>query len=100
MTTPVPHQIIHEPISLVSYKRFQQTDALNLHYLAKCGNQRLCQPEGEYKLGAGHEQLGRQTLEEGRKAFVLHHFGDNLEPTLWVLKVPVLDARLDDVESL
>jgi hypothetical protein len=58
----------------------------------------LGQPEGEDELGACHEQLGCQTLEEGRESFVLHHVGHDPEAALRVLKVPVLNTRLDDIE--
>lgn len=56
------------------------------------------QPEGEHQLGSRHQQLGGKSLEESRGTLVLNHFSDNLEPALGVLKVPVLDARLDDVQ--
>ena len=29
---------------------------------------------------------------------VLHHIGNDLEATLWVVEVPVLDSSFDDVE--
>jgi hypothetical protein len=43
------------PISQVSYRRFQQTNALTLHDLAERRDESLCQPEGEDELGTGHE---------------------------------------------
>lgn len=58
----------------------------------------MSQPEGEDELGSGHEQLGCQSLEEGSESLVLHHVGHNPEATLRVLKVPVLDTGLDDIE--
>lgn len=70
----------------------------HLHDLAKRRNQRLGQPEGEDELGPCHEQLGCEALEEGRDALVLHHARDDAHAALGVLKVPVLDARLDDIE--
>jgi hypothetical protein len=81
-------------------------------------NQGLRQPEGEDKLGARHEKLeantlvqmlvhmerretylGDQALEEGRGALLLGHVGQDAEAALRVVKVAVLDARLDDVEG-
>ena len=56
------------------------------------------QPEGEDELGSCHEQLGCQSLEEGSESLVLHHVGYDPEAALGVLKVPVLDTRLDDIE--
>ena len=42
--------------------------------------------------------LGNQALEEGGSALVLGHVGQDAEAALRVVKVAVLDARLDDVE--
>lgn len=70
-----------------------------LYDLAKGRNQRLSQPEAENELGSGHQKLRRQTLEERRETFVLHHVGDDTEARLGVLEVAVLDASLDHVEG-
>jgi hypothetical protein len=43
--------------------------------------------------------LGNQALEEGRRALVLGHVGQDTEAALGVLKIAVLDAGLDDVEG-
>ena len=56
------------------------------------------QPEGKHELRSGHEQLRCQSLEEGSEALVLHHVGHDPESTLGVLKVPVLNTGLDDIE--
>ena len=56
------------------------------------------QPEREDELGTGHEELGGEALEERGRALSLDHVADNPEAALWVLKVAVLDTRLDDVE--
>ncbi len=61
-------------------------------------DQCLCQPEGEDQLGARHEQLGDQALEEGRGTLVARHVSQNAETALWVVKVTVLDTGLDDVK--
>lgn len=67
-------------------------------WLKRTYNQGLGEPEGEDELGASHQQLGGQSLEEGSWALVLGHVGNNLETRLWVLKVSHLDAGLDDIE--
>lgn len=56
------------------------------------------QPEGKHELRSGHEQLRCQSLEEGSEALVLHHVGHDPEAALGVLKVPVLNTGLDDIE--
>ena len=56
------------------------------------------QPEREHQLGSCHQQLGRESLEKGREALGAHHLGHNLEAALGVVKVPVLNPSLDDVE--
>lgn len=58
----------------------------------------MSQPEGEDKLRTGHEQLGGKALEEGGGTFVLHHVGNDPEAALGVVKIPVLDSSLDNVE--
>jgi hypothetical protein len=75
----------------------------------------LSEPEGEDELWSGHEKLSivnivvylelirgkylwNKTLEEGGDTLVLHHAANNLESTLWVLEVSVLDTGLDDIE--
>lgn len=73
--------------------------ALLLHYFAKGRDKCLRQPEGEHKLRSSHEQLRRQSLEERGETFMFHHVGHNLEATLGVLEVPVLDAGLDNIEG-
>jgi len=42
--------------------------------------------------------LGNQTLEKGRRTLVARHVGQDTETALGVIKIAVLDARLDDVE--
>lgn len=42
--------------------------------------------------------LGNKTLEEGTKALVPRHLGQDLHARLRVLKVLVLHARLDDIQ--
>lgn len=43
--------------------------------------------------------LRHQTLEEAGEAFFAGHVGQDLEAALGVVKVAVLDARLDDVQG-
>lgn len=43
--------------------------------------------------------LGNKALEKGRGALLLGHVGQDAEAALRVVKVAVLDARLDDVEG-
>lgn len=69
-----------------------------LYNLTKGRNQRLSQPEAENELGPGHEQLRSQTLEERCDTLVLHHVGNDAETGLGVLKVAVLNTRLDHIE--
>lgn len=47
----------------------------------------------------GRSNLGNETLEESRHALVACHLGQNLESSLWVLEVLVLNTRLDDVQG-
>jgi len=61
-------------------------------------NQGLSEPEREDELGTSHEELGNETLEEGRGALILGHVSQDAEAALGVLKVAVLNAGLDDVE--
>jgi len=70
-----------------------------LYNLAKGRDQSLCQPEAEHQLGAGHQQLGSETLEEAAHALVLGHIRDNTETRLGVLKVAVLNTGLDHVQG-
>lgn len=42
--------------------------------------------------------LRNETFEESTHAFISCHLGQNLEASLWVLKVLVLDTGLDDVQ--
>jgi hypothetical protein len=42
--------------------------------------------------------LRNQPLEEAAGPFILHHAAHNLEPSLGVLEVPVLNSCLDDIE--
>ena len=70
----------------------------NLHHLVECWDQRLCEPEAEHQLGARHQQLRNQALEEGCRALVSDHVGDDLEATLSILEVAVLNTGLDNVE--
>lgn len=70
-----------------------------LQHLVEGGNQRLGEPEREHELGARHEKLRCQALEEASHALVLDHLGDDSEPALGVLEVPILDSGLDDVEG-
>jgi hypothetical protein len=69
------------------------------NHLVDGRDQRLGQPEAKDELGSGHEQLWRETLEEGRKPFVAGHLGHDRKARLPDLKVAVLDARLDHVEG-
>jgi len=62
-------------------------------------NQSLRKPEREDKLGAGHEQLGHEALEKGPNALILGHVGHDPHTALGVLKVAVLNTRLDDIEG-
>jgi hypothetical protein len=86
---PMPRYIIH---TLTTKHRSR------LHYLAKRRNKCLRKPEGEDELGAGHEKLGRETLEERSETLILHHARYNSEAAFGVFKVPVLDTGLDDIE--
>ena len=86
-----------------NFKLFALSNPLYEGHLFAEGNvkgrdQGLSQPEGEDELGAGHEQLGHETLKEGRWALLLDHVLDNLDTALWVIKVAVLDTGLDDIE--
>jgi hypothetical protein len=58
----------------------------------------LRQPERKYELGPSHQQLRREPLEEGCKTLVAHHLGDDLEATLGVVEIPVLNPSLDDIQ--
>lgn len=69
-----------------------------LNDLAKGGDQRLSQPEAENELGSGHQELGRQTLEETGDTLVLDHVRQNAEAGLGVLEVAVLDTGLDHIQ--
>jgi len=77
------------------------TDMMNL-FLGKCNiecwNQCLGEPEGEDEFWTSHEKLRNQSLEETRNTFILHHTSNNLESTLRVFEVAVLDTGLDDIE--
>lgn len=42
--------------------------------------------------------LWYQTLEETRRPLILHHPPNNLESTLWVVEISVLDTGLDNIE--
>lgn len=70
-----------------------------LYNLSKGRNQCLCQPEAEDQLGAGHQELRGQTLEETEGTLVLDHVRHNSEARLRVLKVAVLDAGLDHIQG-
>jgi hypothetical protein len=69
-----------------------------LHDLVEGRDKGLGEPEGESELGTSHKQLGEQALEEGGRALVLEHVGDDASASLLDLEVAVLDAGLDDVE--
>ncbi|KAI7506407.1 hypothetical protein KC367_g185 [Hortaea werneckii] len=62
-------------------------------------DQSLCQPEGEGELGASHEKLRNQALEERRWPFLSHHVRDNLRTALLDLEVAVLYPSLDNVKG-
>lgn len=62
-------------------------------------DQGLCQPETEDQLWARHQQLWRQSLEETRESFILHHTTHDLESAFGTFKVSVLYAGLYDVEG-
>ena len=47
----------------------------------------------------GWTYLRNQSLEETRNTFILHHTSNNLESTLRVFEVAVLDTGLDDIEG-
>lgn len=70
-----------------------------LQNFVECWDKCLGEPEGEDELGTGHEELRGKTLEEGGKALVLGHAGDNSEAGLLGLEVAVLDTGLDDVKG-
>lgn len=72
---------------------------VRLYNLSKGGNQSLCQPEAEDQLGSGHQELGDQALEQTERTLVLEHLRNNLESTLGVVEVAVLDTGLDHVEG-
>lgn len=67
-------------------------------HLVKGRDQRLGQSKGEDELGAGSQQLGDQTLEEGSGALGGDHVLDDLQTGLGVVEVSVLDSGLDDIE--
>ena len=69
-----------------------------LQDLVEGRNEGLGEPEREGELGTGHEELGDQALEEGGRALVLEHVGDDARAGLLDLEVAVLDAGLDNVE--
>jgi len=69
-----------------------------LHDLVEGGDESLGQPEGEDELGTSHQQFRHQTLEEGRRAFVPSHVGEDLEAAFRVLKVSVLYSGLNHVQ--
>lgn len=70
-----------------------------LHHLAERRNERLRQPEAEHQLGTRHEHLGRQPLKERSKPLILHHLAHNPEAALGVIEIPILNARLDDIQG-
>jgi hypothetical protein len=103
--TPFPVTLAHRPtqrtrksFAQVSYTHAHEQHISNLHDLAKRGDKRLRKPKGENKLGPSHEKLGCESLEKRSEPLVLHHVGNDLEAAFGVLKVPVLDSSLDDVE--
>lgn len=56
--------------------------------------------EGGEEGSAGNSTyLGNQSLEETTEALVLGHVAQNSEAALGVVKVAVLDSRLDDIEG-
>ena len=69
-----------------------------LYNLIKRRYQGLREPEAKDQFRPRHQQLRRQPLEEARDPLVPHHAPDDPEPALRVLKIPVLDARLDHVQ--
>lgn len=71
---------------------------LALDHDIKRRDQCLRQPEREDEFGARHQQLGRETLEEGREPFLAGHVGQDAEPALGILEVAVLDSRFDHVQ--
>lgn len=72
---------------------------MSLHNSAKRRYQRLGKPEAKDKLGAGHDKLRGQPLEETGPAFVLEHVADDAHAGLGIFKVPALDPGLDHIEG-
>lgn len=80
------------------FRLLVRVNCVILHDLVEGRNKGLGEPEGEGELGAGHEELGEQALEEGGRTLVLEHVGDDAGASLLDLEVAVLDAGLDDIE--
>ena len=85
-------------MQFITHKDAEVSDAIRLQDLVESGDKSLSKPEGEDELGAGHEELGSETLEEGAHALVLGHVCDDSETRLLGLEVAVLDTGLDDIE--
>ena len=82
---------IVQPVTLLPNK--------HLHHLVEGGYQRLGEPERKYEFRTGHEEFRCQSLEERSETLIAHHVRHDLESTLRVFEVAVLDSRLDDVEG-
>lgn len=91
----IPQRICTSPIHLA---HLEALSLGTLEDLVEGWDQRLCQPEGEGELRAGHEELRYQALEECRWPFVSHHVCDNLRTTLLNFEVAVLYPSLNNVK--
>ena len=65
--------------------------------LLKKRHQLLGDRKREHQLGANHNQLRRQPLEECPEPLVLHKVGQNTRARGLVAEITLLDARLDDI---
>ena len=74
------------------------TSSITSHHLIKRRNKRLRQPKAKHQLRPRHKQLRHQPLKERRRALLPCHPTNNLEPTLGIFEISVLDSGFDDVE--
>ncbi len=70
----------------------------SLYDLVESRYQRLRKPETENQLRPRHQQLRRQAFEETCESLLFRHPRDYLQAALWVIEIPILDPRLDNIQ--